>query len=48
MATCTCLNALMCANAGEGQKSLSDPLELDLQVVVSCCYVGTGNQALVL
>jgi hypothetical protein len=31
----------MCAHGG--QKQASDPLELELQVVVSC-HVGAGNQ----
>ena len=27
----------------EGHKRASDPLELELQVIVSCCHEGAGN-----
>lgn len=33
----------MFASAGKGQKGVSDPMELELQVSV-CYYVGAGKQ----
>lgn len=39
MCMCTCLNALVCANGRGGWKSRSDPLELELQVVVTTTWV---------
>ena len=46
-----CLNVCVCTvcmpGAKRDQKRTSDPLELELQIVICCCVV-TGNQTLVL
>lgn len=48
---CECVACLylgtMCISASGGQKRALNPLELELQTIVSC-HVGTGNGALVL
>ena len=45
--SCICVCVPHTHSVQECQKKMSDPLELELQTVVSC-HVGAGNQTLVL
>lgn len=35
----------MCAGAGRGQKRVTDPLEMELQIIMGCLTWGLGNRS---